>query len=357
MAAWSLVARARVVSASAVVALLLLSADALADRVASLGARGTAPLADRTAIKQATDAAAKGLGHELVPESDVLQGEAAAGAKAGTSEGCVAIGQATSADWVVEPTILADATSGAGTHVEMKACQVSSGRVETLARDLDPEGDRSAQLREMLALLLRPQGVGDDPLPWKAAGYVAPKPPAEAKPAKPAPAPAPSPTPPPTPPPQYGEGGPLAIGGGGGAAFLLARPDGARGGRVFGAWHVGAAFGLPQRRGLELLLRVGGVHGSANGGFIEVGGRLMFPGSPTSRLAFGGAATVGAFGVFSSGEGIRDTRVSIGATPVVAWVVSRRLQIDVELGAFRVIPGEGGALVFGGTTASAMFRF
>lgn len=340
--------RRRLAAASALSALLLLSTDALADRVASLGARGAAPLPERTAIKQATDAATKALGHELVPESEVIQGEAAAGPKAGTSEGCVAIGQATSADWVVEPTI---ASSASGTHVEMKACQVSSGRVETVARDLDPTGDTAAQLREMLGLLLRPQGIGDDPLPWKSAPP--PKPPPEVLPKKPAPAPAP--TEPPKPPPQYGEGGPLAIGGSGGALFLLARPEDARGGRAFGTWHVGAAFAIPKRRGLEILVRVGGVHGSANGGFAEVGGRWLFPvGGP---VAIGGAAAIGAFGVFSSGEGIRQTRASLFASPVVALTLTRRFQIDVDLGALRVVPGEGGALVFAGATAGAMFRF
>jgi hypothetical protein len=334
------------------------------DRIASLPTRGAAPLAERDAIKTATDAAAAGLGHVLVSSAEVLQGEAAAGPKAGTSEGCVAIGKATSADWVLDATLVSKEGAskegapkegaskqgaskeepGSGRRIELRACQVSTGRVETLARDLDPKGDTQQQIREVLGLLLRPEGVGDDPLPWE----------------RPAAKPAPTTPSAPSPPkpderktaaavPRYGEGSRLAIGAGGGLLGVVARPDGARGSRLSPTWSIRGAYLL--RPSIELTAQFSGLHGPGNALVGEIGGRFLHP---IGRFALGAGASLGVLGQLG---GARTARFVARITPTVAWVISRHVHLEVDLGALRAAPGEGGALIFAGAEAALLARF
>lgn len=314
--------------------------DALADKVATLHARGTAPLGERTTIRTATDGGARGLGHETVAENDVLQGEGAAGDKIGTSEGLVAVGKTTGADWVVEPHVQ---SSDAGTRVELKVCQVSSGRVETLARDLDPKGDPLVQMREMLALLLRPQGVGDDPLPWDAK-----KPPP--LPPEVLPKDKPKPGEPVTAPLVWGEHGKISVGASAGYGRIALRPDNAIGDRGVFTWSVAANFALPKLRWLELTFRLHGAHGAGAAMLADVGARAIAP--PSGRFAFGVGGALGVFGAFGSGI----VRPAFGLDPFVSVAIVRNLQAEVAW-INRLSPGEGGAILLTSAHASLLARF
>jgi hypothetical protein len=302
----------RLLAVAALAATVLLPLDALADKVATLHARGTAPVAERTTIRQATDTGAKGLGHETLPENDVLQGEGAAGDKAGTSEGMIAIGNATGADWVVEPQLM---SSESGARVELKVCQVATGRVETLARDLDPKKDPATQMREMLALMLRPQGVGDDPLPWEQAAKAPEEPPKEVLPKEAQPN---------EPARRWGEHGHVSLGAGGGVGRILVRDDRAVGSRTFIGWTLYANFAIPKVRGLEITARFAGIR--AHGGALlgDVGARYMIP---VGTFAFGAGLAIGGFGAFNSGVG----GVSLGIDPTISWAVAKPLQIELAL--------------------------
>jgi len=331
---------ARVISRALFAATTLLSLDAVADKIATLHARGTAPMAEKTSVRAATETGAKGLGHAAITESDVLQGEGAAGDKAGTSEGMIAIGKTTGADWVIEPHV---ASSDAGTRVELKVCQVATGRVETLARDLDPKQDPAVQMREMLALMLRPQGVGDDPLPWNK--KTAPKPP----PAEVLPKEKPKPPPPVTPPIKWGEHGKFTVGVAGAFGAIAVRDERAIGPRTFGAWAVHANVALPQARGLEITFRIGMMHGQGGAILGDVGGRYMLS---LSSIAIGAGANIGGFGAFQSGI----AGVSLGLDPTISLALARAVQLELAW-KNRYVPTKDTALLFTSAELALLARF
>ena len=86
-----------------------------------------------------------------------------------TSQEYRAAGKASGSQWTVTgridrhdapPARLPDGTEEEGYttyRVELEVCQVETGRVESLAREIDPD-EAPAQLAEMLGLLLRPGG-------------------------------------------------------------------------------------------------------------------------------------------------------------------------------------------------------
>jgi hypothetical protein len=252
----------------------------------------------------------------------------------------IAIGKTTGADWVIEPHV---ASSDAGTRVELKVCQVATGRVETLARDLDPKQDPALQMREMLALMLRPQGVGDDPLPWNTKKANKP-PPAEVLPKK-----AVEPTAPPSPPIKWGEHGKFTVGAGGGFGAIAVRDDRAIGPRSFGAWTVHANVALPQAKGVELTFRVGMMHGQGGAILGDVGARYMFA---LSSFAIGAGANIGGFGAFQSGI----AGVTLGLDPTVSLALHRAVQLELAW-KNRYVPTNDTALLFTSAEIAILARF
>jgi hypothetical protein len=292
-------------------AAMVWSVAALADKVATLPARGPAPMAERANIRAASETASKALGHTTITEQDIVQGEAAAGDKAGTSEGMIAIGKTTGADWVVEPTV---ASNEYGTNVELKVCQVASGRIETLSRDLDPKLDATSQITEMLLLMLRPQGLGDDPLPWAKKKDEKAKPPPEVLP-KPKPAPV-------APPLVWGEHGKISIGAAGGIGSLVVRDERATKAPRFYAWTLHGNVAIPSVKGLEVTVRFGGTHGPGTGIGGDVGARYMIA---ASSFAIGVGANLGGFGALGSGI----AGVTLGLDPTLSLAIAKPLQIDL----------------------------
>jgi len=324
------------------IAALLSSGEALADRVATLHSRGVAPEGDRATVYKSADTAVKALGHTTATEAEVLSGEGAAGDLIGTSAGLVAVGKTTSSDWVIEATVSASAS---GMRVEMKACQVSTGRVETLARDIDPKQDMVEQIRQMLALMLRPQGVGDDPLPWDTDKKVKP-PEKKVEPEK-----KPEPPKPTEPPPKYGEGGLFAVGAKGGALYLASRPEHASGSRLAGTWALEVAVALPTVPHLELTAGGGGFFIAAGALHAEFGARYMLP---FGRLALGLGAGIG---VLAQTSGAKSVRPLVVADPLLVFAITKRIELDLSLASFRFAPGDEGALVFIGGNLGLFARF
>lgn len=289
-------------------------AVALADKVATLPARGPAPVNERVSIRTASETGSKALGHTTISETEIVQGEAAAGEKAGTSEGMIAIGKTTGADWVVEPTV---SSNEYGTSVDLKVCQVATGRIETLARAFDPKVDHTTQITEMLLLMLRPQGIGDDPLPWAKKKDEKAKPPPEVLPrAKPQ-----SQTPP-APKIVWGESGTVSIGASGGFGTLALRDERAtKSPRIF-AWTLHGNVAIPAVKGLELTARFGATYGPGNGIGGDAGARYMFA---FGGIALGVGANVGGFGALGSGV----AGVTLGLDPTISLAVAKPVQIEL----------------------------
>lgn len=288
----------------------LVTASALADKVATLPSRGPAPMAEKTSIHSAAETGSKALGHTTISEADIIQGEAAAGEKAGTSEGMIAIGKTTGADWVVEPTVMSNEY---GTNVELKVCQVATGRIETLSRDLDPKIDATTQITEMLLLMLRPQGLGDDPLPW------AKKKDDKAK-VPDAVLPGPKVAPPP-PPLIWGEHGKVSIGASGGFGSVVVRDARAAGPARFFAWTLHGNYLVT--KGVELTARVGAIHGPGNAVAGDVGARYMLI---AGGIAIGAGANLGGFG--AAGSGIAG--VTLGLDPTISLALGRSVQLELS---------------------------
>ncbi len=147
------------------------SATARADLVLLLPAKGQVPGKAITGVlARESRYAIIELGHKLVPNLDA---EAAIrGVEDGDPDNAdefAQMAEKTHADWVVAPRIL---PFPPGYGLELTAYQASSGRTETVTREIET-GKIHEQVVEMAKLLLRPQGVGTDPLPWEQAAPAA----------------------------------------------------------------------------------------------------------------------------------------------------------------------------------------
>ena len=120
-------------------------------------------------------------GHTAPNAQEMVSAEAAVkDGTADTSSEYLAAGKASGSQWTVTghldrhdapPAKLPDGTEEEGYtsyRVELEVCQVDTGRVESLAREIDPDA-APAQIGEMLALLLRPEGIKNVQLPWEGA--------------------------------------------------------------------------------------------------------------------------------------------------------------------------------------------
>ena len=115
--------------AAALVALflLLLAAPARADKVLVLPfqSAGAATSTDLSAAQAATTTATTQLAHKLPTASEIVTAQVAVkDGVADTSEEYRAAGRASSSDWTVSGRVEAH---GASYHLEIEACQVSSG--------------------------------------------------------------------------------------------------------------------------------------------------------------------------------------------------------------------------------------
>src|SRR5215472_10875753 len=135
------------------------SAQAWADKVAVLPflSVGNATSAQLDAAGVATRTAAVQLGHKLPTDAEMLTAKMATkDGVADTSQEYRAAGRASSSDWTVVGLV---EQHGASYRLELEACQVDSGRVESVAREVDTSR-AAGQIGEMLAVLLRPEGIG-----------------------------------------------------------------------------------------------------------------------------------------------------------------------------------------------------
>ncbi len=332
-------AQATLASFAAFAGVLFLATPALADRVAVL----KFPPGDSRA-QSATEAAVSAQKHEQPSPPEVSNGNAAVqDGQADTSEEYRAFGKAANVDWTLRGTAIHRAD---GYRLEIEACQVKTGRVELLAREVD-ETKEVPEIAEMLALLLRPEGIANADLPWQHA-QPKPKEPKEPKePEKPKEPEVPAVV------HTYAEGHPLAFGAGLGVLAAVSRPEGAVGSAT--SLYVGGliAYHVEQAGNLELRANIAGTVAGPRALVVDVGARYGLPIWPTRRLFFVPDLGIGTFvnlGV------AKEARFLFRAAGYLSLGLGER--VAVELGPdFGVTPGGAGTVVLFGGTARGLVRF
>ncbi|WP_437656438.1 hypothetical protein [Sorangium sp. So ce1182] len=375
----------RALSCTAAAALMAIAPAALADRVAVLPARGGTDAAARSAAAADVARALAALGHTPAPDSAVAAAlKGVADGVADTADEYRAVSAQTGAEWVLTGTVEPAVTT---TRVELTAYLASTGRVESVAREVDRD-QSPRQTQEMLAVLLRPEGVGVGELPWER--------PVRAPPAS-APPPSaggtvvlpPVPAGPEAPPakevlmayplgpervwPAYSGGRRVAVSASLGAAVAAARLPGASGSAasLVGAARVAYALG---DRGFELFAGGGGNLVGPFAAWLEGGARLLLTPSLAPQdgawrafpLHVGPALHLGAF--FRSGadvvgpggatyRGDLEVHPVLGASLDVVLALSSSVQLEAQLGNLRWVPAGDGSLLLLGATLGAGARF
>ncbi|XXT18944.1 hypothetical protein WME94_52840 [Sorangium sp. So ce429] len=375
----------RALSCAAAAALTAIAPAALADRVAMLPARGGTDAAARSAAEADVARALAALGHTPAPDSAVAAAlKGVADGVADAADEYRAVSAQTGAEWVLTGTVEPAVTT---TRVELTAYLASTGRVESVAREVDRD-QSSRQTQEMLAVLLRPEGVGVGALPWER--------PVRAPPAS-APPPSaggtvvlpPVPEAPAAPPakevlmayplgpervwPAYSGGRRVAVSASLGAAVAAARLPGASGSAasLVGAARVAYALG---DRGFELFAGGGGNLVGPFAAWLEGGARLLLTPSLAPQdgawrafpLHVGPALHLGAF--FRSGAGVvgpggatyrgdLEVHPVLGASLDVVLALSSSVQLEAQLGNLRWVPAGDGSLLLLGATLGAGARF
>lgn len=357
----------RFVSFAAAAAVLFTTSFAFADKVALLPfrAQNNVPKPELEQARAWTQEALKKKGHTLPNDAEQKAAEASVrDGTADTSDELRAAGKASQSPWSMSAFVQridyppvknpdgSEEEAWSTYRIELEACEVESGRVESLAREVAPD-DAPDEIAEMIAFLVRPGGIGPNAVfPWTGQGPRKPKP-------KPKPPPPPEPPKPPPPPPPpvkkyaYGENAPFAIGASIGVSNAIGRPDNARG----PSWAVpiGVAFGyaLADVPGLEAR----GVFTSQIVGpkaiGIAGGARYAIPILPQYRLFAGPEALIGAHIAIGAEK---TARFLAQGSAFVAIGVGENLQFEIAgdiAGAF----GGSGTLVLGGGTARALYRF
>jgi hypothetical protein len=386
---------ARWMASSLALATALASSSAWADRVALLPSRGGLDERARTALDDQLGRALGSLGHTVVAASPaMLKSAGVLDGVADTAEEYRAVGATAKADWVlvgsVEPALQTS-------RVELAACLMKLGRVESVAREVH-QASADPEVKQMLEVLLRPEGIGAGELPWEKAGA---SPPAQTKPPTSTvtvtPPPPPEPPKPPSPPPAEGKVGmeyPLgrrdvwpAYSGGNrpffgalvGVAGPVARPfvPGAKVSVGSGASMVGGLRGgyALADFGLELFGDFGGNLSGPKALWLDAGARWMW--SPLLKKGSDGMRSsplfIGPellFGMFVRLPGAEITGVSgasysaptevhpmLGAAIDVAYALSPSIQLEAQLGNLRWVPSASGSIVLMGMSAGAAYRF
>jgi hypothetical protein len=297
------------------------------------------------------------IGRTLPSDSEMVTAQMAYGGEHGEpSKAYQAAGRASGADWV---TIGHVDPHGATYRVELEVCQTDTGRLESLAREIDRK-DEVKEIGEMLALLARPEGISNADIPWLTAAPAKPvAPPApsvsttvETKPPPP-PLPPPSPPPPPGPKHAYAEGHPLAIGVGIDAYSAVHRASNAVGSAASMQIDGVVGYALDAVPGLELRGRGMGSVAGPSSFALDMGARYAFPVLPRARVFAGPEVGAGAF--FTLGAD-KTSRFLAHSALVGTVGIGERVQIEVA-GDLDVAPGGGASLLFLGGTARGVVRF
>jgi hypothetical protein len=317
-----------------------------ADRVAVLRFDGTATDREIEAARAAARDAV-GLVHDTLPSAaELAAGEAqVTDGSPDTTREYRAVGSAAGATW----TIAGHLQSHGWTYrLELEACQVSTGRVESLAREIDAR-QSAPQIAEMLTLLLRPEGVSNTLPPWEAAGG----PRREAPQSTPSPPTAtPAPTPVEMPHERIDARGSFGAGLGVEVLGVFARTSVAKSEYVSGDATVHVAAAVAAMPGFALIADASAGLVGQTSSSVDLGGRYLLPVGSSGHLSIGPEIAFGAY--FLSGD--RDVRLlSRGA---IVFAVAASADVDLEVYPETALAAGGtGSLWFAGGGARAVLRF
>jgi hypothetical protein len=355
---------------AALVATLLVALPASADKIVVLPftSPNNVPRPELDEARKWTLEAVPKAGHTFASDDEMVSvRRAIADGTADNSEEYVAAGKVAGAAWTLTgrvervdhpPEKEPDGSEQPGYtsyRVELVACQVASGRVESLSREVLPE-DAAADLQPVIALLVRPEGIANAIIPWERSG-VHPRPRPK------------TPPPPPEPPPPprvrieeakpvmrevYGREHPAVIGASIGVTNALVRPSQARG--TSWAMPIGGAVGyaLPDAvRGLELRAQLTGQVVGPAALELSGGARWAFAPLPDLRLFVGPELLAGAH----IAEGADKTgRFLLHGSLFLAVGITENLQVEIA-GDLMPAFGGSGTLLLGGGTARVAVRF
>lgn len=316
---------------------------AWADHVFLLPAEGQVPGEALSAtLAKETRLAIVELGHSLVPDEQVAAALAQiADGRADNADEFALLVQGTNAAWVVAPIIHA----AVGTHrLEVTAYQATTGRTESVSRDMDPNVIHR-QVVEMAGVLLSEQGVGTGALPWEQGGpppTTTPSSTARAE-SQPAPESVPSPQ-------QDAKGLQPLVGVTLGVGSAISRPEGATGSATAfqGGLRAGVELGVP----LEFALGMRGNLTGPKATALDASARYWVELTPGVRLAPELAP-----GLFFMGGGAQDTSFSLRFTAVGAVDVASQVSLEAHVGDITWVPASGGTVVLGGATLAGVARF
>ncbi len=290
----------------------------------------------------ATRAAALQLKHTFPSEAELASGRALVKDQhPDTSEEYRILGKEAHADWTVRGVV---DVREARYRLELETCQIKSGRVEYLAREITP-ASAETEVREMLALLLRPEGIGTGEVPWSDG-------PARGSLAKPQPPPQPPPGPPP-PVHRYAEKYPFALGLSLGFASAAARPSGASGSAESLFLGASAAYAPDAAPGFELRGNMAMAALGPRALTADAGARYAVP--LLARYRFFVAPEAG-LGTFVTLGADKTARFFARAALALVLGLGDRIQFEAaaDLGAS---PGGSGAILLVGGTLRGLYRF
>jgi hypothetical protein len=331
---------------------LLVPRLALADTVAVLpfSSSGNATSVDLDKARESTRAALEKSGKTLPTASEMLTAEMAyKGEHGGGTKGYQAAGRASSSDWTITGRV---ETHGATYRLELEACRVESGRVESIAREIEP-AKATDQIAEMLALLLRPEGVANADIPWERATPVIP--PAapkrgETKVTTSAPE---KPAEPPKPKHAYAENAPVNLALGGAVMSAAHRDPRAQGSATSGQIELTGGYAFSQVPGLEGRATIDVAVAGPQSFSADAGARYMLAIAPTLRVFAGPELGIGLFAT----EGAEKSARFFARGAVVGSVgLGEHAQIELAGDAGWAAGGSSSLVLIGGALRGG-FRF
>jgi hypothetical protein len=256
-----------------------------------------------------------------------------------TSDEYVTMARFAKADWVVVPTVVQQDKSW---RLEVIAYQTQGGRTETVARDIDTEHVHE-QVVEMLKVLLRPQGVGTEALPWETGGISATRPSTASSAGSKAKSPS-EPTQPAGPHPMFLVGAGLLLDG------AVSRPSDATGSST--SFGFAARAGISPVEPIEIALSFADNATGPRALMFDASVRYLIHAGRTVRFG----PEVGP-GLFVAQGGSQSKSFMLRATAVAAVSLSNSVSLEAHVGDLRYVPLSSGTIVLAGGTVLGVVRF
>ncbi|MFO0675088.1 MAG: hypothetical protein U0169_01010 [Polyangiaceae bacterium] len=344
------------------VAVATLEGVAHADRVLVLpfGTNGTATSTLLAEARTATQDAVVLRRHTLPSAVQVAAGTAAVhDGVADVREEFRSAGRAAASDWTITGHV---DSHGETYRVDLEVCQVDTGRVESLAREITPKRSAS-QIAEMLGHLLRAEGIGNGEVTWSDAPPPNPSHVGATTNGSPSSTSSPSPTSVPTPPPlppapeppsapkPYAARRPFAVGIDLTPSTAVARPAGAVGSpaALYVGVHGGYAF--EDVTGFEVRAEVSG--SVAGPSALRVAGSARYLLQPKSTFAFYLGPELAA-GTFVTLGGDKRARFLLAGRAVFALGLGERFQVEAVPDVTLAAGGTSNLVLVGGSVRGAV---